>query len=371
MYRKGIYASGLPNVINILSKINIDAIFTEPKKDYIKNIKNSNLLAYIHKWPFRVTQDEALCAVIDIFDQKRFWNGSGCPNSPILRDTSFKWIEESLSVLEVDGLVLDGIRYPSAGSGLREFLTCFCANCKSKAREFGYNLEKIRQELRRLFKDLGIFLSLRSPLDMVNVVREYTSVIDWINFRSLVISEYVKEAQKRVKNIDPKIEFGITVFSPSLSIFVGQDYPKLTNSIDFIQPMTYHRGNGIACINFEIAKFVEDVSRKGAQSDVLLDKIFWILGFSEYNVPHRVSQLYKEGLPLEVIEAELYKLQMLRNTATCKITPIFFIIDATSEEIAYMKKLEDSTNLDGIVYFAFYDNFEKLFSTDDKEESLK
>ena len=241
-------------MINTLSKTNIDAVFTEPKKEYIKTIKNSNLLAYVHKWPFRAAQEEDSCAVVDIFDQKRFWNGSGCPSSPILRNNSFEWLEEFLPILEVDGVVLDGVRFPSAGSGIREFLTCFCENCKSKAREFGYNLEKIKYGSKRLFKDISIFLNLKSPLDMVNVLREYTSITDWINIRSLVISEYVKEAQKRVKSIDTKIEFGITVFSPSLSIFVGQDYPKLTNPIDFMQPMIHHRGNGIACINFEIVK---------------------------------------------------------------------------------------------------------------------
>ena len=77
----------------------------------------------------------------------------------------------------------------------------------------------------------------------------------------------------------------------------------------------------------------------------------------------RNTKLYKEGLPLEVIKAELYKLQTLRKTATCKITPIFFIIDATSEEIAYIKKLEGSANLEGLVYFAFYDKFENFFIT--------
>ena len=78
-----------------------------------------------------------------------------------------------MPVLEVDGIVLDGVRFPSPGSGIYEFLTCFCRNCKSKAQEFGYNLEKIRQELKRLFKDLGIIRGLRSPLDIINVVSHY------------------------------------------------------------------------------------------------------------------------------------------------------------------------------------------------------
>lgn len=355
-YKLGMYAPADTRVVEFLAKQNVDAIFTEPKKEYIRTAQDANLKAYVHIWSFRTPRDDKSYKVKNIFDNMMFWNKSGCPNNPSIRKFNLRLIEEIISDFNPDGIVLDGIRFPSPGSGSKSFLTCFCENCESKAKEMGYNFNLMKQDVRLFVKNvLKFVLNIKSPIDVLNIEQRYPGIFEWIKFRCDSITEHIKDAQAKVKEIAPNIEFGTTLFVPSLASLVGQNYSIMTQYLDFIQPMIYHKGNGPACVNYEILKVIEDEVQKNLQSGIL-KSIYKIFGYEMQKPPLDLEGL-KKGLPPAIISIEAEKVRLLMNKKNVKITPIIFILDSTSQEINECKKNLLRAKPDGIVFFAY---FEKL-----------
>ena len=82
-----------------------------------------------------------------------------------------------------------------------------------------------------------------------------------------------------LESVDPKLELGAYLFPPSLSRLVGQDYERLLPYLDLLQPMLYRLGEGVACLNYELAALAEEVSRlSGAPLGECLELAYRLAG---------------------------------------------------------------------------------------------
>ena len=71
-YKLGIYGPATKEVTELLSKLNFDAIFTEPKEDYIKNAHNVGLKAYACIWVFRSPRDDPNLGVENVLGKNSY-----------------------------------------------------------------------------------------------------------------------------------------------------------------------------------------------------------------------------------------------------------------------------------------------------------
>ena len=358
VYQLGMYAPAEVKVVEFLAKQDFDAIFIESKKEYVRTAQDANLKAYVHMWTFRAPKNEECYKVKNIFDERMFWSGSGCPNNPSIREFNLRLIEEIISNFNPDGIVLDGIRFPSPGSGFPSFLACFCKNCEANAKEMGYRFNLMKQDIRLFVKDAWkrVF-NIKSSIDILNIGLRYLGIFEWIKFRCDSITEHIREAQAIIKETAPTIEFGTTFFAPSLASLVGQDYNAITQYADFIQPMIYHKGNGPACINYEIIKAIE-VEDKKLQTEILVS-IFRILGYERHKTLLNLEELTK-GLPSSIISTEVEKVHFLVNEKNVKITPILFRLDSSAQEINELTMTALKAEPDGIAYFAYFEKLKEV-----------
>jgi len=338
----GIYGPITPEALEAYRKLNVSEVFVsvdEAAENMVKQAREEGFKVYATIWAFKASSEAQ--GVENVHGEKRLWMGSGCPNNPTVKEHCLSRVEKALSSLKIDGVVLDGVRFPSPGSGVSAFLTCFCTHCRERAEELGCDLAGIKHFLKDL-KDPTLFIkaSLTYPGGL-------NPLSEWLRFRCHSIAEMVKRVKLLLRDVNPHAKLGAAVFTPTLAPLVGQDYASLASYLDFIQPMIYHKGDGIACINFELAKLVEEYSESKLEEKRFLMEIYRETGF---NGP--LDSLRERGLPVKTVSLEAVKRRRL--VGGLKFTPIIFILNEDEAGIERLKAEALKAELDGLVYFAYF-----------------
>jgi hypothetical protein len=203
-----------------------------------------------------------------------------------------------------DGLVLDGIRFPSFTEELTTFLTCFCPKCAREANDHGVNLRRVQDAIPLILNEL------RNQTDADLLVREFLDnpdLHDLWRLRALIITNAVRKLRKVMQATSLKSRLGPFLFSPSLASFVGQDYEALGEYLDLVSPMMYASGAGAACLNTEIISLVRaliKLNRKIPAGEIL-EASYRKLGIpGEALLPRTIGQLQRNGIPPQIIKSE-------------------------------------------------------------------
>lgn len=353
----GIYASGTKKIVADLARLGINTIFTTPKSNYVRNAKNTNLDAYIHLWTFKAPEPAKKYGIKNILGEKLLWSGSGCPNNPEIKNRSLERIEKDASSLDIAGIILDGIRFPSLGNGLEAFLSCFCEHCYDTARDHALDLGEVRKELKCLFTDVDKFLcGIGSPIDMMQFLVNHRTVLDWIIFKCKSIEAHIQTVKQQMNKVGMGLDLGVALFTPSLAPLVGQNYQQLADHVDLIQPMVYHRGNGPACINHELVSLALTLPSNHEKQEVL-EALYCIFWPEHQNFPKELDSLQKSGLPFEIVTVEINRALQLVQKAEIKLNPIVFIVESTEQELRQLIGHAKGLKTHGLSLFAYYDRF--------------
>jgi len=362
-YKLGIYGPLTEEALTAYRKFGIDAVFTNLGGDpesgkAVKRAKEWGLKVYACTWTFKAPRKDEAFRIENIQGERMLWNGTGCPNNEAVRENNLAWVRAVSGNLEVDGITLDGVRFPSPGSGLASFLSCFCPYCRKKAEDLEYGLPSIRETLKTSgFRDLlALMKSYLGPLTASSRVEELRR---WTNFRRQSINEHIVNVKKTVEGLNPKMEVGAATFTPSLAPLVGQNYKDLGQILDFVQPMVYHRGEGIACINHELAKFAEDSFREEESQAIALKDLYDLLGWEDLDLPLKIHELKRDGLPLTVIKRETQRAKKLMGKDGAKLTPIIFIHNSSPKELKDLIKQAQKLKTESLTYYAYYESLKK------------
>ncbi|KPV61915.1 MAG: hypothetical protein AOA66_1587 [Candidatus Bathyarchaeota archaeon BA2] len=360
-YLRGIYGPLNERALTTYQKSGIDAVFTYLEgnvkdKEKVKCARERGLKVYASTWTFGAPTKRAIFGVENIYGVKSLWNETGCPNNCVVRENNLAWVRNVLENLEINGLILDGVRFPSLGSGLQSFSSCFCQHCREKAENLGYDLSFIKGRLKTLgFQDLLRLTSSYS--DASSNLSADRRLQDWLEFRRQSINEHVGNVRNMAKVIDQRIEVGAAIFAPTLAPLVGQNYGDLGQILDFLQPMMYHKGDGIACINYELAKLVEGFFTDGKKQAEALKSLYKLFGWDGLNLPLNPQILVKEGLSPSLMEEEVRRAERLVGENVNKITPLFFIHNLALTEVKTLMEAAEKQKKRGIAYFAYFKGF--------------
>lgn len=177
-----------------------------------------------------------------------------CPNNPDVRERACAFIEEYFSNYEIDGIILDFIRFREMAVGPDKYNICFCPHCRSKAKQLGYDLDRLREGVKAFVeylynlprKDLMKFISSpRGPGDfLLDFYFRFPEVLEWLRFRCECITEVVRELRNVVKAASGgRGALGANTYEPlgANSYLVGQDYRSLSRYLDYFEPMVYYK----------------------------------------------------------------------------------------------------------------------------------
>ncbi|RLE94370.1 MAG: hypothetical protein DRN04_03675 [Thermoprotei archaeon] len=242
-------------------------------------------------------------ASVTVFNKRnREW---ACPVNNEVRHRVEADMRNLIETYDVDGILLDFLRYGGVFYGLENYLVCFCEECCRDAKERGFNLYLIKSDLIELYEkvvsvDVDIlvnFPQLTSLFEWVYTTIDYHSLTDWLALHREIISEYTYYLTKLAKSLGgPSLAVGATLMAPMWSILVGQDYRDFSIIVDFIEPLLYFDQ-----IIWEGLPVVKEISDKSGINKDLLTKIYFrLLGLdSKYTKPYNV--LKEEGLDIEAL----------------------------------------------------------------------
>ena len=151
--------------------------------------------------------------------------------------------QENFGDIDIDGVFLDKIRYPSFANGLKALFSCFCPHCLEAMRQFGIDTEELIKKISEITEESQEF-ELKSKINIsqnTDFLYQFKDAIwkKFFDFKKYTIYHGVKNIYDFFK--ERKMIVGLDVFTHSLGYFVGQDMSLLSNCGDFIKPMYYRK----------------------------------------------------------------------------------------------------------------------------------
>lgn len=309
---------------NLLAEAGIDSlVFEFATPSDVLNEALEHFTVYLEFKPFATDSDKRFF-VEDASGGRKDLEALGCPSNRGLWERNLYQLESKLSELDVSGVFLDFVRFPSPANK-EFFFSCFCSNCIDAANALGYDLDAIKAEIT----------SFNSP-----------SFNTWLRFKQDIITAYVTEFSRRIKP-----EKGAFLFSPSIAPLVGQDYARLSPFLDMLLPMLYPEGSlGPACLGYEIYHFAE------LFPNASLKEIYSYLALESRGYPLNPASLRAVGLPDEAIVHESAK---AAKQAGDKIFPTITVIDTSPAQSR--ERVEMASQFGGIFLFGFSPKYKENF----------
>lgn len=180
---------------------------------------------------------------------------SACFNNENYRNHLFGKIENYLGTYpEIDGIAWGCERQGPFGNmitGSRR-ITCFCSDCRAKARERGISVERARRgyvELDRLFNAAR---SDQRPADgyfvgFWRLLLEYPEILAWNKLWTDSYHEVRSQVYGAAKAIAPEKPFGFHIWHPAtFSPFyrAEENYAETRGYADFVKPAVYNNSGG-------------------------------------------------------------------------------------------------------------------------------
>ena len=174
-----------------------------------------------------------------------------CPSHP---DT-FRYLtdiyEKYFSDINFDGILLDRVRFPSLSSDRNALFSCTCPFCMEKLKKRGIGIEdvkKVHMQVKRGMES-GDILCIKEYKNG-RYTFDFREIEEYLDVRTELITDIVKALADYFREKGMKV--GLDLFAPFLSIFVGQNYIKLSKNVDFIKPMLYRHTYTPAGMEYEL-----------------------------------------------------------------------------------------------------------------------
>lgn len=360
----GVDKNAIEDSFKILRERNFDAVVIPFKQEMIDMALEYGLEPYVFSGTYSVTEefndDKYFCE--DIHGNKHIWFGSTCPNKASVREYNLEQIRKKASAKGVRGIFLDGARFssPCSSSDFNSFFTCFCSDCRKKAESLGFDFKRMQRDVKKLYdiinnegenSDTNWLNALLGGLDMVCFFQTLPGVLDWLNFRRICTTEHIIAVSKAVRESKEGNLMAIYIFTPSLAGLVGQSYLDLRKYVDIFSPMiyrAYHKGEGPACLNTELAKLAEKITLGlGIDGKAAVRFISYLTGFDLNG--YETSEDIKRGLPVSCIKVETAKARALLGAKSI-LAPIIQLDD---NSLSLSIKAVKDAGADGINFFLY------------------
>ena len=223
-----------------------------------------------------------------------------CPNSPEAREFSLTVYEDLVRNYDLDGVFVDRFRFPD------DITTCFCEHCVRRMKRRRLNPDKLRRAILSVAGNAAkmSYLSLTSlglAIDPVFYISEVPEFADLVRFKMDTITGYVQSLYELVKSINPSVEVGLDMFSPSVAWTVGQEPGRIAEHCDWIKPMVYHLSDGYHAI-----RAVVTMSEQGlGNTQELYEGMKRMLAAKGMELPDTFEEFKRTSFPISWIETEM------------------------------------------------------------------
>ena len=172
-----------------------------------------------------------------------------CPNYEPLNDYLIAVFAEIAANYDADGVNLSHCRY-TAPSFLHNLFGCACTRCEAKAREWGFNFDRMRRSALtfwdrlhhldpRTVREAGV--RGLGVMDLAQWLDIDAGLTDWFAFRAGVITDHLQRFKSStVEAAGRDFVFGFDTFPPGFSMLVGHSYADFLSWADYTSPLLSH-----------------------------------------------------------------------------------------------------------------------------------
>jgi len=319
-----------------LGSLGVDVLYVPERWTGLHRAKRLGFEVVAYIWTFKAA---SRLGVVGHGFGPRSWLGAGCPNNPLVRKKALRRIR-SIARRRFDGVVLDGVRFPGPSSGLPLLATCLCRHCERFCKSHGYSFGAVRGVTEELSVRPQHALHGSRLLKLLRGQGEFE---EFSTYRQRSITDFVQRCEGLATRV--RVSLDAAVFSPSLAPLVGQDYAMLSESVDALQPMLYHKGRGPACINFELANLFRQASARdwARQLRAIFGRIV---------KPRDLDAMVKLGLADDVVKLEMARALRLIGKRT-RLAPILLIVGSSPKHIGRLVSMAVSQGADEVIYFMY------------------
>lgn len=223
----------------------------------------------------------------------------GCPNNDEVRNYMLARIRDIIEHYpEIDAFHIDHLEFPTYT--LEDCFSCFCKYCVEKASEFGYDLEKIREDLLPYYNKLEQITA--KELDELLSHESFQALAE---FRWKSIKERAVEIRKVVNDAGRnQVKFGITGFTPAFSLFGSRNYQEIAGLCDIVLPKFYPE-HWTVVLNLWLKKLCANNSMLSEKA--ALEVIYEHLGWDGKDLPFSSAEIDVDRhclLPMSLVDVE-------------------------------------------------------------------
>lgn len=330
----------------------VQVVVTGPDPAAIHAARRVGLKVYLCSGAFGKGDRPDDLLSVDVNGDRQIWFGSTCPNQPEVREANLRGIAEMAATEGIEGIFIDGCRFASPASGLEPFFTCFCPVCEEKATRLGFDFPRMKADVTTLYRMIVTgeaaapwAQAAHAPSSLLHFLVNHPGVNDWLRFREVCTTEHLIHMKNIIKGTNPALRFAIYIFTPSLSVLVGQNYVALREHLDLFSPMIYRNfppPDGPACINREL----DDIAGWFEGSDEAL--VMSALS-SFFGLPLTTRAETGRGLPPEIVGTEVARTRTLLGPDK-DLVPILYLDDECIE--ASMRAALEN-DADGLSFFVY------------------
>jgi hypothetical protein len=264
-----------------------------------------------------------------------------CPNRPAVKEVVLTRLQEELNKGIYQGIFLDRIRYPSPTINPKQYLACFCDDCRRTAANEGLDLIALQKEIQDLNPRWIVERLFQQDHNKDDLLCQF------LDFRERCISRIIEAAFNIVS--EKNITIGLDCYSPTLTRMVGQNLSKLASVSHWIKPMIYAHALGPAGIPFELLNLAKWLSESG-WSD--LDTLKIISNASGLLLPTSFCDLREKGMLPQTLREEVelaVRSGILSLLAGIAIVELNNVNHVTSEQLINEIGAYRSGGSDGLV----------------------
>jgi hypothetical protein len=350
-----------------LKALNFDTVVAGGD-DVIRAVADEGMSSWLYDTAFRLGAfDDDDHKAWDINGKPCVWYGSGCPTDPDIRAANLETFANMAKTAGISGVLLGGCHWASPADGLDTFLTCFNPKTEKRAKELGYDFDRIRRDVKALHDVLYAIRDnpptnrglgwISQPIGIAEWLAHHPGITAWMSLRRVTSTEYSRDISRILKGAG--LEMGVYIFTPSFAPLVGQSYVDLSEFVDVFAPMLYRNypvDPGSACINWELTKIPRDMGIEGTDREKdVMTAVLAIAGLSGIVSDRKIADI-NNAVPPAVVGHETRMARELIGEKS-KLIPIIHMNDPVMEETADLVK---GNGADGVSFFRFMDGWENL-----------
>ncbi|MGH2561803.1 MAG: hypothetical protein ACRDJH_22290 [Thermomicrobiales bacterium] len=171
-----------------------------------------------------------------------------CPNNPDARAYARALVQDTIQHYgDIDGLFLDWAEFPAYR--LEDHFACFCPHCEQRARDAGFDWDRIKLDVAALWRRLHRLTPaelettrriVRNPSALVELLMSHPGWVSFLRFKAQTVVGFYRQIRRLLDELGlHAVHLSARGWPPPWNRSSGMDYRLLADVCDAVTPKLF------------------------------------------------------------------------------------------------------------------------------------